>query len=91
LKQNKSVGSCLFLDHLAEIKAVTRGRTEVALVGMRVNSRTLAATQLSEFLARQEYQTLTMIHPTQLYSYVAATGTAGVFKTDYKLLAPCPL
>ncbi|HAX23324.1 MAG TPA: cobyrinic acid a,c-diamide synthase [Hydrogenophaga sp.] len=64
----------LFLDHLAEIKAVTHGKAEVVLVGMRVNSRTLAASQLSEFLARQGFQTLTLIRPTQLYSHVAATG-----------------
>lgn len=63
-----------FLDHLAEIKAVTQGRADVALVGMRVDSRTLAATQLSEFLARQGFQTLTLIRPTQLYSRLAATG-----------------
>lgn len=64
----------LFLEHLAEIKAVSRGKAEVALVGMRVDPRTLAATQLREFLARQGFQILTLIRPAQLYARVAAAG-----------------
>lgn len=64
----------LFLEQLAEIKAVTRGKADVALVGMRVDPRTLAATQLREFLAQQGFQTLTLIRPAQLYSRVAAKG-----------------
>jgi len=63
-----------FLEQLAEVKAVTRGKAEVALVGMRVDPRTLAAIQLREFLALQGFQTLTMIRPTQLYARVAAMG-----------------
>lgn len=63
-----------FLALLAEVKAVTRGKAEVALVGMRVDPRTLAAIQLREFLAQQGFQTLTMIRPAQLYSRVAAMG-----------------
>lgn len=63
-----------FLEQLAEVKAVTRGKAEVALVGMRVDPRTLAATQLREFLALQGFQTLAMIRPTQLYARVAAMG-----------------
>lgn len=61
-----------FLEQLAEVKAVTRGKAEVALVGMRVDPRTLAATQLREFLALQGFQTLAMIRPTQLYARVLA-------------------
>lgn len=63
-----------FLTHLAEIKAVTKGKASVALVGMRVDPRTLAAVQLRDFLAQQGFHTLTMIRPAQLYSKVAARG-----------------
>jgi chromosome partitioning protein len=63
-----------FLDYLAEVKSVTKGKADVALVGMRVDPRTLAATQLREFLARQGFQTLTMLRPSQLYTRVAAAG-----------------
>lgn len=63
-----------FLEYLAEVKAVTKGKAEVALVGMRVDPRTLAATQLREFLARQGFQTLTMVRPAQLYPRVAERG-----------------
>ena len=66
------------LEQLAELKTVTGGKAEVALVGMRVNPRTLAATQLGEFLARQGFRTLATIRPSQLYGRVAAIG-ASVF------------
>jgi chromosome partitioning protein len=63
-----------FREQLAELKAVTRGKTEVALIGMRVAPRTLAAIQLNEFLAHQGFHTLAIIRPTQLYPSVAALG-----------------
>lgn len=64
-----------FLEYLAEVKAITRGKANVALVGMRVDPRTLGATQLREFLACQGFHTVTMIRPAQLYSRVAARGS----------------
>jgi chromosome partitioning protein len=64
----------LFLERLEAIKAVSNGKAEVALVGMRVDPRTLAATHLRDFLAQQGFSTLAMIRPTQLYGRVAAAG-----------------
>lgn len=64
------------LERLADLKAVVGGKAEVALVGMRVNPRTLAATQISEFLARQGFRTLTLIRPSQLYGRVASIGAS---------------
>lgn len=37
-----------FLEYLMEVKAVTKGKVDVALVGMRVDPRTLSATLLRE-------------------------------------------
>lgn len=64
------------LERLADLKAVVGGKAEVALVGMRVNPRTLAATQIGEFLARQGFRTLTLIRPSQLYGRVASIGAS---------------
>jgi chromosome partitioning protein len=65
-----------FLEQLAELRAVTRGKAGVALIDMRVAPRTLAAIKLNEFLAHQGFHTLTIIRPTQLYPRVAALGAA---------------
>jgi chromosome partitioning protein len=74
----------LFLEQLEAIKAVSHGKAEVALVGMRVDPRTLAATQLREFLAAQGFETLTMIRPSQLYGRVAEAG-ASIFDVSPSL------
>lgn len=71
----------VFLDRVLEIKGVAKRKTEVALVGMRVDPRTLAAARLAEFLAQQGAETVTMIRPTQLYGKVAAAG-ASVFDVN---------
>jgi chromosome partitioning protein len=63
-----------FLAQLAELKSVTRGKAEVAMVGMRVAPRTLAAIQLQDFLRLQGFDTLTLIRSTQLYPRLAASG-----------------
>lgn len=73
-----------FLDQVLDIKGVAKGKAEVALVGMRVDPRTLAASRLSAFLAQQGAQTLTMIRPTQLYAKVAAAG-ASIFDVNRQL------
>ncbi|MDP3520157.1 MAG: ParA family protein [Hydrogenophaga sp.] len=70
-----------FLDQVLEIKAVAKGKAEVALVGMRVAPRTLAAERLTEFLALQGCQTITTLRPTQLYTRVAAAG-ASIFDVN---------
>jgi chromosome partitioning protein len=74
----------LFLEQLGAIKAVSHGKAEVALVGMRVDPRTLAATQLRAFLAAQGFETLTMIRPSQLYGRVAEAG-ASIFDVSPSL------
>ncbi|MDM7950852.1 ParA family protein [Hydrogenophaga sp.] len=63
-----------FLDALAEVRRVAGGKAQVALVGMRVDPRTLASIQLRQFLAQQGFRVLTTIRPAQLYPRVAAQG-----------------
>lgn len=63
-----------FLTQLAELRSVARGKAEVAMVGMRVSPRTLAAIQLQDFLRRQGFDTVAMIRSTQLYPRLAASG-----------------
>ena len=63
-----------FLTQLAELRSVVRGKAEVAMVGMRVSPRTLAAIQLQDFLRRQGFDTVAMIRSTQLYPRLAASG-----------------
>jgi len=65
-----------FLARLARIKQVTQGKADVALVGMRVDPRTLAAAQLREFLARQGFHTVTLIRPSQMYLRAAFEGSS---------------
>lgn len=65
-----------FLDQVLQIKAVTKGKAEVALVGMRVAPRTLAAERLAKFFSLQGCPTITTIRPTQLYTRVAAAGAS---------------
>lgn len=65
-----------FLAELARIKQVTQGKADVALVGMRVDPRTLAAVQLREFLAQQGFRTVTLIRPSQMYLRAAFEGAS---------------
>lgn len=65
-----------FIDQVLELRAVAKGKAEMALVGMRVAPRTLAAERLAEFLALQGCKTLTTIRPTQLYTRVASIGAS---------------
>jgi chromosome partitioning protein len=63
-----------FLDALAEEKAVRKGKTFVAIVGMRVNARTRAAEKLDEFLAPVDLPVLTHLRETQNYVNAAFEG-----------------
>ena len=64
----------LFLNELAEEKAVRKGKAFVAIVGMRVDARTRAAEKLDEFLAPIELPVLTHLRDTQNYVTAAFDG-----------------
>lgn len=63
-----------FVRLLMEEKAVRRQRTFVAIVGVRVDPRTRAATTLKAFLAQYELPVLAFLRDTQLYPNAAFTG-----------------
>jgi chromosome partitioning protein len=61
-----------FLDQLADNKH--SGKTRIALVGMRVDARTLAATHLHEFVDQLGVPILGYLRDTQNYIHLAARG-----------------
>jgi chromosome partitioning protein len=61
-----------FLDQLAEHRKA--GKVQVGLVGMRVDSRTIAADKLQEFMATLGLPVLAMLRDTQNYIHLAARG-----------------
>jgi chromosome partitioning protein len=61
-----------FLDELAEYRKASR--LQVGLVGMRVDSRTLAADQLQAFVKGLGQPMLGELRPTQNYVHLAARG-----------------
>lgn len=63
-----------FLDILSEEKAIRKNKTFVALVGMRVNSRTLSALSLADFMAKADFEVLTYLRNTQAYVTAAEQG-----------------
>jgi chromosome partitioning protein len=63
-----------FLAELAERKPVRDGRTEVGVVGMRVDARTRAAEQLERFVGSLGLPVLGMLRDTQNYIQLAANG-----------------
>jgi chromosome partitioning protein len=75
-----------FLDRLAEEKAVRKNKTFVALVGMRVNSRTHAATTLANFMEETGFPVLTHLRNAQVYATAAELGI-GLFDMRPSLVA----
>lgn len=65
-----------FLDLLAEEKAIRKNKTFVALVGMRVNSRTNAAAGLAEFMEQTGFPILTYLRNAQVYATAAELGVS---------------
>jgi chromosome partitioning protein len=65
-----------FLDILAEEKAIRKNKTFVALVGMRVNSRTHAAAGLAEFMEQTGFPVLTYLRNAQVYTTAAELGVS---------------
>jgi chromosome partitioning protein len=61
-----------FLDELAEHRQA--GKLQVGLVGMRVDSRTLSADKLQEFVATLGLPVLATLRDTQNYIHLAARG-----------------
>lgn len=67
-----------FLETLATEKAIRKEKTFVALVGMRVNSRTHAAAGLAEFMEQTGHLVLTYLRNAQVYVTAAEQGL-GIF------------
>ncbi len=63
-----------FLDLLMEEKAVRKQKTFVALVAMRVNSRTLSAAKLVGFMDQTSFPLLTSLRNAQVYVTAAEQG-----------------
>lgn len=63
-----------FLNLLIEEKAIRKQKTFVALVGMRVNSRTNAALKLSTFMQEANFPVLTSLRNAQCYVTAAELG-----------------
>jgi chromosome partitioning protein len=63
-----------FLEVLAETKQIRKHQASIAIVGMRVDARTRAATQLERFLETVDMPVLTYLRDTQTYVQVAAYG-----------------
>ncbi len=63
-----------FLAELERLKPVREGRRAVALVGSRVDGRTVAAGDLDAFLAPLEFSVLTHIRDAQAYVHAARDG-----------------
>ena len=61
-----------FLDQLAEHRHA--GKLQIGIVGMRVDSRTIAADKLREFVDSLNLPVLGMLRDTQNYIHVAARG-----------------
>lgn len=63
-----------FLSVLQEEKAVRKGRTFVAMVGMRVDRRTKAARQLEDYLAESGFPVVGFLRNAQVYVRAAEEG-----------------
>ena len=63
-----------FLETLLEERAVRKAHAFIAIVGMRVDPRTKAASELERFLASHDLPVLTHLRDTQLYVQLAAHG-----------------
>lgn len=63
-----------FLQGLLAEKSLRKGQSEVAVIGMRVDARTRAASELERFFATLDVPVLTYLRDTQLYVRAAAAG-----------------
>lgn len=65
-----------FLNVLREEKAVRKERTFVAMVGMRVDSRTRSAATLQEYLGQTGFPVLGNLRDAQIYAVAAEQGVS---------------
>lgn len=65
-----------FLSVLRKEKAVRKEKSQVAMVGMRVDPRTRSTAELAEFLLAAEFPVLTYLRDTQLYIQCANEGVS---------------
>jgi len=63
-----------FLSELLSEKAIRKGRADVAVVGMRVDARTRAASELEKFFATFDLPVLAYLRDTQTYVQATAAG-----------------
>lgn len=63
-----------FLTELAALKPVKDGKRALAIVGSKVDSRTVAASDLDAFLAPLSLDVLTHVRDSQLYVHAARDG-----------------
>lgn len=63
-----------FLAELRTEKPIRKGESQIAVVGNRVDPRTIAAAELEEFLKTLELPILSYLHDAQLYVHCARDG-----------------
>ena len=63
-----------FLTELRAQKPIRKGESQIAVVGNRVDQRTIATAELEEFLKMLELPILSYIHDAQLYVHCARDG-----------------
>lgn len=63
-----------FLATIAEYKAVREGELSVGLIGNRIDSRTLSAQELEEFLSGSGFALIAHLRDTQVYVHCARDG-----------------
>lgn len=63
-----------FLEALLSEKIIRKGKVDVAVIGMRVDARTRAASDLERFFATFELPVLAYLRDTQVYVQAAAAG-----------------
>lgn len=63
-----------FLTELSALKPVKDGKRPIAIVGSRVDSRTIAASNLDQFLEPLSLDVLTHVRDSQLYVHAARDG-----------------
>ncbi len=63
-----------FLEALLDEKQIRKGRSDLAVIGMRVDARTRAAAELERFFAEFDLPVLAYLRDTQTYVQAAAAG-----------------
>jgi chromosome partitioning protein len=69
-------GTVRFLERLADLRPVKKGKREVVTVGNRVRPRTRAASRLVAFLAEQRFPPVAMLRDAAVYAEAAALGVS---------------